>query len=292
MIKSMTGYGRCQELVSGRDITVEIRSVNHRYFECTCRVSRGYGFLEDKMKQYLQASLNRGKVDLYLSVNTVDEQEAEVLVNHSLASGYIKALRDLSERYEIPDDISVSTVSRYNDLFTVHRAPEDEDEVWESVRDVAEKALESLVNMRVREGARMKDDVLTRAETILSIVDEIDKESPDILEKYQEKLKLKLSEMLDDVKIEEQRLLTEAAIFADRVATAEETVRLHSHFEQFTALLGSEEAVGRKLDFLVQEMNREVNTIGSKAQDSKITRRVVEMKAELEKIREQIQNIE
>jgi len=292
VIKSMTGYGRCQELVSGRDITVEIRSVNHRYFECTCRVSRGYGFLEDKMKQYLQASLNRGKVDLYLSVNTVDEQEAEVLVNHSLASGYIKALRDLSERYEIPDDISVSTVSRYNDLFTVHRAPEDEDEVWESVRDVAEKALESLVNMRVREGARMKDDVLTRAETILSIVDEIDKESPDILEKYQEKLKLKLSEMLDDVKIEEQRLLTEAAIFADRVATAEETVRLHSHFEQFTALLGSEEAVGRKLDFLVQEMNREVNTIGSKAQDSKITRRVVEMKAELEKIREQIQNIE
>jgi len=292
MVKSMTGYGRCQELVSGRDITIEVRSVNHRYFECSCRVSRGYGFLEDKMKQYLQASLSRGKIDLYLSVHTVDEQEASVLINHSLASGYIKALRELAERYEIPDDISVSTVSRYNDLFTVHRTPEDEDEVWESVRGVAEKALESLVTMRIREGERMKEDVLSRAKVILSIVSEIDEEAPEILKNYQEKLRLKLSEMLGDVKIEEQRLLTEAAIFADRVATAEETVRLRSHFEQFTALLESEDAVGRKLDFLLQEMNREVNTIGSKAQDAKIARRVVEMKAELEKIREQIQNIE
>ena len=292
MIKSMTGYGRHQATISGRDITVELKSVNHRYFEFSCRTSRGYGFLEEKMKAYLKPKVSRGKIDLYVSVHTVDEQAADVRVNHSLAAGYVSALQELCDRYALRDDLSVSTVARYTDIFTVQRAVEDEDEVWSAVQAVADTALESFLSMRIAEGERLRDDVLGRAQTILSIVDEIEKKTPTILADFQEKLKMRLIEMLGDIKIDEQRLLTEAAIFADKVATAEETVRLKSHFEQFCEMLRSEEAVGRKLDFIVQEMNREVNTIGSKAQDTQVAYLVVTMKSELEKIREQIQNIE
>ncbi len=292
MVKSMTGYGRCQAMEAGRDITVEIKSVNHRYFEFSCRTSRGYGFLEERLKAELQKRVSRGKVDVYVSVNTVDEQAADVLVNHALAAGYVAALQELCDRYALEDDISVSTVARYADVFTVQRAPEDEDEVWTAVLKVAEPAMDSLVGMREAEGARMRDDVLGRAQTILSIVDEIESKTPTILAEFQEKLKARLVEMLGDIKIDEGRLLTEAAIFADRVATAEETVRLRSHFKQFEGMLKTDEAVGRKLDFIVQEMNREVNTIGSKAQDARVAHLVVTMKSELEKIREQIQNIE
>lgn len=292
MVRSMTGFGRYTAIVDGRNIIVEMKSVNHRYFEFSSRVSRGYGFLDEKLKSYLQSKIARGKVDVYVSVETLDDGEVQVLVNHDLAEGYVKALRELAERYNIQDDISVSTLSRYSDIFSVHKAPEDEEKVWNAVKVVLDQAFASFMAMREAEGKKLEEDVLSRAETILSIVKKIEERSPQTLKEYREKLLARLQEMLGDVNIDEQRLLTEAAIFADKVAIAEETVRLRSHFGQMKTMLSSGEAVGRKLDFLVQEMNREANTIGSKATDSQIAHMVVDVKAEIEKIREQIQNIE
>lgn len=292
MIRSMTGYGRCEETIDGRDIIVEIKSVNHRYFEFSSRTSRGYGFLDEKLKSYLQSKLSRGKVDAYVSIETLEDTDSQVLINHSLASGYVNALHELAERYHLRDDISVSTVSRYPDIFTVHKAPDDEAVIWNAVKQVTDKTLDSLITMRENEGERLKADVMQRADTIMNLVDQIEERSPETVSEYQQKLQAKLTEMLHDTNIDEQRLLTETAIFADKVAVAEETVRLRSHFEQMNIMLNSDEAIGRKLDFLVQEMNREANTIGSKAVDSKIAYMVVNIKAEIEKIREQIQNIE
>ena len=292
MIKSMTGYGRAEGTVDGRDIVVEIKSVNHRYFEFSSRTSRGYNFLDEKLKSYLQGKIARGKVDVFLTIQTVEDVASEVHINHSLAAGYVNALRELQERYHLADDISVSVVARYADIFSVHNAPEDEDETWNAVRQVLDKALEHFFAMREAEGARMKADMEGRAAAILSLVEKIEERSPETVKEYQEKLQQRLEEMLQEAKVEEQRLVTEAAIFADKVAVAEETVRLRSHFEQMHEMLSSDQAVGRKLDFLVQEMNREANTIGSKAQDADIAHMVVDMKAEIEKIREQVQNVE
>ena len=292
MIKSMTGYGRAEETVDGRDIVVEIKSVNHRYFEYSSRTSRGYNFLDEKLKSYLQGKIARGKVDVFVTIQTVEDVASEVHVNHSLAAGYVNALRELQEHYDLTDDISVSAVARYTDIFSVHKAAEDEDAAWEAVRQVLDEALEHFFAMREAEGARMKADMEERAQVILSLVEKIDTRSPETVKEYQEKLQQRLHEMLQEVKVEEQRLVTEAAIFADKVAVAEETVRLRSHFDQMQTMLSSDQAVGRKLDFLVQEMNREANTIGSKAQDADIAHMVVDMKAEIEKIREQVQNVE
>lgn len=292
MIKSMTGYGRAEETVDGRDIVVEIKSVNHRYFEFSSRTSRGYNFLDEKLKSYLQGKIARGKVDVFVTIQTVEDVASEVHVNHSLAAGYVNALRELQEHYDLTDDISVSAVARYTDIFSVHKAAEDEDAAWEAVRQVLDEALEHFFAMREAEGARMKADMEERAQVILSLVEKIDARSPETVKEYQEKLQQRLHEMLQEVKVEEQRLVTEAAIFADKVAVAEETVRLRSHFDQMQTMLSSDQTVGRKLDFLVQEMNREANTIGSKAQDADIAHMVVDMKAEIEKIREQVQNVE
>lgn len=292
MIKSMTGYGRFEGIVEGRQITVEIKSVNHRYFEFSSRISRGYGFLEEKLKGYLQERIARGKVDVYVSIEALEAADAQVQVNHSLAAGYVNALHELAERYGLRDDISVGTVSRYSEIFSVHKAPEDEDAIWNVVRQGAEHAMESFLAMREREGQRMMEDVSSRAKKILELVEKIEERSPQTVTEYQQKLQTRLEEMLADAKIDEQRILTEAAIFADKIAVAEETVRLRSHFDQMHQMLESGEPVGRKLDFLVQEMNREANTIGSKAVDSQIAYLVVDIKAEIEKIREQIQNIE
>ncbi len=292
MIKSMTGYGRQEGIVNGRGIIVEVKSVNHRYFEFSSRVTRGYGFLEEKLKSYLQGKISRGKVDVFVSIETLEDTEAQVLVNHSLAGGYLNALRELSKRYGLLDDTTVTTIARYPDIFTIHKSPEDEDVIWNCVREVTDQALEGFFEMRRREGQRMKEDIAGRAKTILELVGKIEERSPETVAEYQQKLLARLTEMLHDSNIEEQRLLTEAAIFADKVAVAEETVRLRSHFAQLETMLESEEPVGRKLDFLVQEMNREANTIGSKAVDSQIAYMVVDIKAEIEKIREQIQNIE
>lgn len=292
MIRSMTGYGRSEQIVDGRAVIVEIKSVNHRYFEFSCRTTRGYSFLEEKLKSFLQGRITRGKVDAYISVEALESAQTQVLVNHSLAEGYVQALRELAERYGLRDDISVSTVSRYSDIFSVHKAPEDEEAVWNSVQQAAEEALKNFLAMREAEGERLRADVLSRAGTIMKLVDEIETRSPQTVAEYQERLRQKIQELLGDNTVDEQRLLTETAIFADKVAVAEETVRLRSHFRQMEEMMKTDAPIGRKLDFLVQEMNREANTIGSKAVDSKIAYLVVDIKAEIEKIREQIQNIE
>ena len=292
MVKSMTGYGRCEETVGGRRITVELKSVNHKYFEFSPRVTRGYGFLEDKLKTYVQSRVARGKIDLFLSIETLEDADVIVSVNHSLAAGYIAALREITERYKLPDTVTVNSLSRYSDIFSVHKAPEDEEAIWAAVKTVLEKAVDAFIAMRETEGRRLYDDVMSRAAVILELVGKIEARSPETVKEYRERLEAKLREVLSDTLIDEQRILTEAAIFADKVAVAEETVRLRSHFEQLKALLNAEEPSGRKMDFLVQEMNRETNTIGSKASDSQIAYMVVDIKAEIEKIREQIQNIE
>lgn len=288
----MTGFGRYEDTIDGRDIIIEIKSVNHRYFEFSSRITRGYGFLDEKLKSYLQNRISRGKIDLYVSIETLEDTDAQVSINHSIAAGYVNALHELAQRYNLRDDISVSTVSRNTDIFTIHKTPEDEEIIWNAVRQVTDKALDTLLAMRETEGKRLKEDVLQRAELILKTVDQIEERSPQTVEEYRQKLQQRLQEMLGDTNIDEQRILTEAAIFADKVAVAEETVRLRSHFEQLRNMLNSDEAVGRKLDFIVQEMNREANTIGSKCVDTQIAYMVVNIKAEIEKIREQIQNIE
>ncbi len=292
MVKSMTGYGRCEETVDGRRITVELKSVNHKYFEFSPRVTRGYGFLEDKLKNYVQSRVARGKIDLFLSIETLEDADVIVSVNHSLAAGYIAALREITERYKLPDTVTVNSLSRYSDIFSVHKAPEDEEAIWTAVRAVTEKAVDAFIAMRETEGRRLYEDVMSRAKVILALVDKIEARSPETVREYRERLEAKLREVLNDTTIDEQRILTEAAIFADKVAVAEETVRLRSHFEQLQAMLEAEVPSGRKMDFLVQEMNRETNTIGSKASDAQIAYMVVDIKAEIEKIREQIQNIE
>ena len=288
----MTGFGRSEQKVDGREITVEIKSVNHRYFEFGCRVSRGYAFLEEKLKAHIQKAVARGKIDVYVSISDCDEKQAEVTVNHSLAAGYVAALKELKDTYALSGEISVSDITRFNDIFTVHRTPEDEDAVWASVRTVLDSALESFIAMREQEGIKMKEDILLRSKSILSLVSSVEEKSPETVAKYRQKLEERLKEVLSGVNIDEQRLLTEAAIFADKVAVAEETVRLRSHFDQMFQMLESGEAIGRKLDFILQEMNRETNTIGSKVQDAELAHIVVEIKGELEKIREQLQNIE
>lgn len=292
LIRSMTGFGRCETTVNGREITVEIKSVNHRYFEFFCRTSRGYGFLEEKLKAYVSNRVSRGKIDMFVSVSTSEDTSANVTVNHQLASGYINAMQELGKTYGLANDISVSTVARYSDIFSVHKAPEDEEQVWIDVQSAVDVALDNFIAMRENEGERLKKDVLLRAKTILSIVTEIEQRSPQTVLEYEQRLKERILELLQGASVDEQRILTEVAIFADKVAVAEETVRLRSHFEQLNNILDSEGAVGRKIDFIVQEMNRESNTIGSKVQDAQLAHLVVDIKAELEKIREQIQNIE
>lgn len=292
MVRSMTGFGRGEATVDGRDILVEIKSVNHRYFEFNCRTSRGYSFLEEKLKSYIKDSVKRGKIDVFVSLSQKEDTESIVKINSSLAKGYINALRALTDEYGVKDDISVSTVASYTDIFQIRKAPEDEEEVWSAVKPVLDTALMNFIKMRETEGAKLKEDILNRAETILSIVSEIEKRSPERVAEYQSRLKEKITELLGNADFDEQRVLTEVAIFADKVAVDEETVRLRSHFDQLKNLLNSENEIGRKIDFIIQEMNREANTIGSKANDSNLSHKVVDIKAEIEKIREQIQNIE
>lgn len=292
MIRSMTGYGRGQQTLGGMDITVEIRSVNHRYYEYSSRLPRVYGFLDERLKNYLQKTVSRGKVDVGVWIDTVDAPGSEVVVNHALAEGYLKALRELVQTYGLRDDVSVNALSRFPDILTVRKAAEDEEAIWEAVRQVTDEALAGFVAMREREGARMREDVLARRQTILQAVEKVEARSPEIVREHMAKVEARMKELLSTATVDEQRLLTEAALFADKTATAEETVRLRSHLDQLETLVNASEPVGRKLDFLVQEINRETNTIGSKVQDVELARVVVDVKAEIEKIREQIQNIE
>ncbi len=294
MVKSMTGFGRCETEINGRAITVEIKSVNHRYFEFSCRITRGYSFLEDKLKAFVNARVARGKIDMFVSVGAADDVPCEVAVNHSLVSGYLAAMKEISDTYGVPNDASVVALSRFPDVFTVNKAPVDEEQLTADVLTAADAALNSFIAMRETEGARMKADILSRAETILSIVSEIEERSPQTVREYENRLLERIRQTLENlsVEVDEQRILTEVAVFADKVAVAEETVRLRSHFEQLRAFLSLDQPIGRKIDFIIQEMNREANTIGSKVQDAVLAHKVVDIKSEIEKIREQVQNIE
>lgn len=292
MIRSMTGFGRAQEHVAGMDVTVEIRSVNHRYFECATRLPRAYGFLDEKLKNFLQTKIVRGKVDVSVYIDLTDVPGTEVVVNKALAEAYLKAGAELESAFGLKNDMTVRSVAQYADVLTVRRAAEDEEAVWAAVREVAEEALGRFVEMREREGAKMREDILSRRTTLLEAVGFVEERSPVLVREYMDKLENRMRELLQGTAVDESRLLTEAGLIADKLAVAEETVRLRSHLEQLEQLVNSNEPVGRKLDFLVQEINREVNTTGSKIQDLQVTRVVVDMKSEIEKIREQIQNIE
>lgn len=288
----MTGYGRAQQINGGLDISFELKSVNHRYFDFSLRSPRAYSFLDDKIKTFIKSSVSRGKIEAFLHIEELESEAAEVKINKPLLEGYLNAFSELESDYELRNDISIMQVARLPEVLCVKKAEADEETVWAAVKPVVEQALESFIKMREAEGEKLKADVLSRADVILENVDYIEKRSPQTVKEYTEKLSMRIKEVLEDKTVDESRILTEAAIFADKVAVAEETVRLRSHIAQLASLLGSEEAVGRKIDFLVQEMNREANTIGSKCQDVNVTKKVLDIKAEIEKIREQIQNIE
>jgi len=292
MIKSMTGFGRAQETVDGMTVTVELKSVNHRYFEFTAKVPRTYGFLEEKLKSFLNARVSRGKMECYVTIENLEESDMEVIVNPSLAKGYVDALRALSETFGLKEDYSAISIAKFPDVLTLRKAPADEEKIWNAVQKVTELAVERFVTMRETEGEKLRADILSKADTILEHVAFVESRSPQTVREYHEKLRQRMEELLENTQVDEQRLLTEAAIFADKVAVDEETVRLRSHISQLREFLNADEPIGRKLDFLVQEMNRESNTIGSKAQDVEIAKRVIAIKAEVEKIREQVQNIE
>lgn len=292
MIKSMTGFGRASKETDGYVITVELKSVNHRYFEFNCRLPRQYGFAEEKLKSYINSRVSRGKVDCFLTVEALNTDNAEVVVNHTLASAYVQALKELSAEYGLKEDFGTTAVSRFSDVLILKKAEEDEEKLWGYIQDVAAEAVDKFIAMREIEGAKMKDDISSRGKYILDCVSFIEQRSPETVKEYNDKLIERVHDLLGDVSLDEGRILQEVAVFADKVAVAEETVRLRSHIDQLESFLNSAEPVGRKMDFLVQEINREANTIGSKASNVDIARKVVDIKAEIEKIREQIQNIE
>lgn len=298
MLCSMTGYGRAQKVLGGRDILVEIRSVNHRYFEYSSRISRVYGYIDDKLKSLLKTRISRGKVEISVNINNIEGKEALILINKNIVEGYLSAFKDVADKINdsgsisVENDIRLSDIIRLPEVFNLQKAPDDEEQIWNDVSEVALAALENFINMRIAEGEKLKNDVLEKAAEIEKMVSMVENVAPETVENYRKKLLAKLEEILENRDIDQQRIVTEAAVFAEKIAVDEETVRLRSHIAQLRNMLDSEEAVGRKLDFIVQEMNREVNTIGSKAQNLNITKTVVDMKAEIEKIREQIQNIE
>lgn len=292
MVKSMTGFGRACKEIDGYMITVEIKSVNHRYFEFSCRCPRQYGFIDDKIKSFINSKVARGKIECFVGIEALNTESADVVVNNTLAGAYVKAFKELSDNYGLKEDFGASTVARFPDVLIVRKSEEDENKIWQLVKTVADEAVEKFIEMRKAEGKRMYDDVYSRSQFILDTVSFIEERSPQTVKEYNDKLVERVHELLGDVSIDESRLLQEVAIYADKVAVAEETVRLRSHISQLRDFISSDEAVGRKLDFLIQEINRETNTIGSKCNDVEIARKVVDVKAEIEKIREQIQNIE
>lgn len=292
MVKSMTGFGRAVKELDGYVITVELKSVNHRYFEFSSRCPRQYGFIDEKIKSFVNSRVERGKIDCYVGIEALNTESADVVVNHTLASAYVKALKEMAQSYDLKEDFGASTISRFSDVLVVKKAEEDEEKIWTLVKEVASEAIDKFVEMRQTEGKRMYDDVYSRSSFILDCVSYIEERSPETVKEYNDKLVQRVHDLIGDVSLDENRVIQEVAIFADKVAVAEETVRLRSHIEQLRGFLDSDTAIGRKMDFLVQEINRETNTIGSKCNDVDIARRVVDMKAEIEKIREQIQNIE
>ena len=292
MLKSMTGYGRHEMIKGGKKILFEVKSVNHRFSDYNIKVPRYMNFLEDKVRNLVSEYITRGKVDIYVSVESYESADTDIRLNKELAKNYIDVLHELCETFNLKDDISVSSVARWGDIFKTERRDEDEDAVWRLVEEAAQKAISDFVSMRTREGERIEADLRERIDYMKSLAQQVDEQSPKTVEEYKEKLYTKIKELVDDRNIDESRVLTEVAIFADKVAVNEETVRLSSHFDEFYQILDMGEPAGRKLDCLIQEINREVNTIGSKAQDVEIAKIVVTLKGEIEKLREQIQNIE
>ena len=288
----MTGYGAAEEILNGRNIRVEIKSVNHRYFEFSAKVPRSFGFLEERMKRLLSDNISRGKVDVGVFIQTVDGITEEISINKEVVKSYVEALRSVKDEFDLADDLTLSAVAKFPDAFTVVKAETDEEELWADVKAVAEKAVAAFVSMREAEGEKMKADVLEKAAFIEEKVAFVEKRSPETVKEYRERLYAKMREVLENSQIDDARIVQEAAIYSDKVAVDEETVRLRSHLSQLRKIVDMSEPVGRKLDFLIQEVNRETNTIGSKCSDVEIAQVVVDIKSEIEKIREQIQNIE
>ena len=288
----MTGYGRAQGSFSGGQVLVEIKSVNNRYLDCGVKLPRVYAFLEESIKSLVGTYISRGKVDVNVTVDASEAESVSVSLNHAVAAGYLKALEEMGETYHLRNDISISLLSRFPDVFRVEKVSEDLEQLTEDIREVTRMALKDYNSMRCREGEKLADDLLSRLNTLEQYTFQVEEKSPETVAAYQERLTARIREVLEDKQIDESRILTEAAIFADKVAVAEETVRLHSHIAQFRDLIAKGGVIGRKLDFLIQEMNRETNTTGSKCNDLALSTIVVDMKAELEKIREQVQNVE
>lgn len=292
MVKSMTGYGRNEVLFEGYSISIELRSVNHRYFDCTIRLPRGYLFLEDAIKTKVQKEISRGKVEVFVNIDGLSDGASKIIVNHSIAKSYCDAFHELAETYHLDRTVSAFDLSKLPEVLSLEHSQEELDHIGDEILSILSKALEEFSQMRQKEGDTLRKDILVHCKEIQSLVEKIEVRSPQTVDEYREKLHRRLSEVLSAVPINEERVLTEAAIFADKIAVCEETVRIHSHLSQLTLLLQQNGATGRKLDFLIQELNRESNTIGSKCNDIEISHWVVDLKAELEKIREQIQNIE
>ena len=292
MVKSMTGYGRAREMRNGRDITVEVRSVNNRYLACTVKMPRAYIFAEDRMKARVQQAISRGKVDVFVTIDASAADEAVVAVNEPLARGYYEALTRLKTMFSLPGEVTPEVLAKFPDVLAVTKAEEDVEAIAADICAVLDDALAAYNDMRAVEGEKLAADVAGRVTTIETVVGKVEERSPQTVAAYRQRLEAKMQEVLQSTTIDESRILTEAAIFADKIAVDEETVRLRSHIAQLRAMLASDEPVGRKLDFLIQEVNRECNTIGSKCSDLTIAQDVVNMKAEVEKIREQVQNME
>ena len=292
MIKSMTGYGRAREMLHKRDITVEVRSVNNRYLDCTVKMPRMYGFAEDAVKQHVQKAISRGKVDVFITVDASAADVAKVTVNRELAAQYAAALGELAEVCGTEPHVTPETLSRFPDVLTVTKADEDLETVSADLCAVLDEALKAYNAMRAVEGAKLAEDIGNRLTYIENYTSQVEKRSPETVAEYRAKLTARMQEVLQSTTIDEQRILTEAAIYADKVAVDEETVRLRSHVSQLRTMIASDEPMGRKMDFLIQEVNRESNTIGSKCNDVAIAQVVVGLKAEVEKMREQVQNVE
>ena len=292
MIKSMTGYGRAREMLHKRDITVEVRSVNNRYLDCTVKMPRMYGFAEDAVKQHVQKAISRGKVDVFITVDASAADVAKVTVNRELATQYAAALGELAEVCGTEPHVTPETLSRFPDVLTVTKADEDLETVSADLCAVLDEALQAYNAMRAVEGAKLAEDIGNRLTYIENYTSQVEKRSPETVAEYRAKLTARMQEVLQSTTIDEQRILTEAAIYADKVAVDEETVRLRSHVAQLRTMIASDEPMGRKMDFLIQEVNRESNTIGSKCNDVAIAQVVVGLKAEVEKMREQVQNVE
>ena len=292
MIRSMTGYGSAKGTVDGLEFTIELKSVNNRFLDTSVRLPRSFLFAEDMIKSGVQKHITRGKVDVFVTMDNTGSGEMQVKINENLAKGYIEAVRSLAEQYGLPNDLTALSVSRFPDVLSVEKRELDAAAISEGLSAILENALQDFDRMRLREGEKLRDDVLSRLETIDKLVALIEKNAPQTVEEYRRRLELKMAEVLGTAGIDENRILSEAAIFADRVAVDEETVRLRSHMAQLDGMIRGESPIGRKIDFLVQEFNREANTIGSKCQNMQISYVVVELKSEIEKIREQIQNIE